>query len=308
LIRAVHFIACQLLLAVWAFDRLVLPAVAASAPQSLRQRWQMLEVRWTLLLLPVIAISGVAWFVQLCVNMSGLPLGDAMHADTIRAVWSQTNFGRLWQVRSIIWLGWLYAPICLRLRMPQMLRSISAWINVILAGALVSSLAWAGHGQDGGSWHLLADAVHLFVAGLWPMGLAPFALLLFQLRKLPTQQWRTSVAALTYRFSAMSLISVGLLAITGVINSLYMIRSVADLVGIAYGRLLIVKVAFFLIMFSLGAVNLLRLKPRLSALESDVAAGGAAARLQRNVAAELSLALFVVIATAILGLLAPSGG
>lgn len=306
LIRAVHYIACLLLLAVWAFDRLVLPAVAAPAPQSLRRRWQVLEGRWTLVLLPLIAISGVAWFMQLCVNMSGLSLADAMHADTIRAVWSQTKFGRVWQVRSILWLSWAYLPPYIW-GMPRIFRSICAWINVILAGALVSSLAWAGHGQDGGSWHLLADAIHLFIAGLWPMGLAPFALLLFQLRKLPQPQWRASVAALTFRFSAMSLISVGLLAITGVINGLYMIHSFADLIGLSYGRLLIFKFALFLVMLSLGALNLIRLKPRLLALESDAVAGRAAATLQRSVAGELSLGLIVVIATAALGLLAPSG-
>jgi putative copper export protein len=306
LIRAVHYIACLLLLATWVFDRLVLPAVATSVLPSLRRRWEVLEGRWTLLLLPIIGISGAAWFVQLCVNMSGLSLTDAMHADTIRAVWSQTNFGRVWQVRSILWLSWGYLPPFIW-GIPRFFRSISAWINVMLAGALVSSLAWAGHGQDGGPWHLFADAGHLFIAGLWPMGLAPFALLLFQLRKLPQPQRRAGVAALTFRFSAMSLISVGLLAITGVINSLYMIRSFSDLVGINYGRLLIFKVTVFLIMFSLGAVNLIRLKPRLLALESDAAAGGAAASLQWNVAVELSLAFAVVIATAVLGLLAPPG-
>jgi putative copper export protein len=308
LIRTVHFTACLLLLAVWAFDLLVLRAVASLESTAIRERWPVLEIRWTLLLQPLIGISGAAWFVQLCVNMSGLPLKEAMQAQTIRAVWSETNFGRLWQLRSILWLGTLNMPAGLSIRMPRMFRRASAWINLILAGSLVSSLAWAGHGLDGGPWHLVADAIHLFTAGLWPFGLAPFALLLFQLRKLPLPQRRLDIAALTFRFSAMSLISVALLSITGFINGLYMVGGLSNLFGTNYGRVLMFKFILFLAMMCFAAVNLIRLKPRLGNLEAGAAADASASWLQWNVAGELSLAVIVVIVTAVLGLLAPGHG
>ena len=305
LIRTVHFAACLLLLAVWAFDRLVLPAVKSSESLVLRDRWAISEARWTLILLPIIAITGIAWFVQLCVNMSGLSLREAMQAQTVRAVWNQTNFGRLWQLRSILWLGAINMPVVISLRMPRIFRSMSAWFNFVLAGALVSSLAWAGHGQDGGGWHLLADAVHLFIAGLWPMGLAPFALMVFRLRNLPKPQRRSDIAAVTFRFSTMSLISVGLLAITGVANGLYMVGSFGDLIGTNYGRVLLLKVIVFLVILSLAAINLIRLKPKLADCESAKVHDACAATLQWNVACELSLGLIILVLTAALGLLAP---
>jgi putative copper resistance protein D len=294
-----------LLLAVWAFDRLVLPSVVSLASQEIRERWQILETRWTLLLLPLIAISGAAWFVVLCVNMSGLSLRDAMQPDTIRVVWNQTQFGRLWQLRSILWLGTFYMPVGLSLRMPRLFRNFSAWINLILAGSLVSTLAWAGHGQDGGSWHLLADAVHLFTAGLWPMGLVPFAILLFQLRKLPLPQRTQSIAALTVRFSMLSLCSVAMLMISGFINAFFMVASVADLVRTNYGKLLLFKVSLFLSMLCFGAMNLLRLKPRLTIPTAGSGADVSAAKLQQNVISEIALGVVVLVVTAILGLLAP---
>jgi len=308
LIRTVHFAACLLLLAVWAFDRLVLPAVKSPGSLMLRDRWVISESRWTLILLPVIAISGGAWFVQLCVNMSGLSLREAMQAETVRAVWNETNFGRLWQLRSVLWLGALNMPVAISLRMPRIFRSMSAWFNLVLAGALVSSLAWAGHGQDGGGWHLLADAVHLFIAALWPMGLAPFALMLFKLRKLPTPQRRWDIAAVTLRFSAMSFISVGLLTITGVANGVFMVGSFGDLIGTNYGRVLILKVVLFLVILSLAAINLIRFKRRLADCESAEMHDASSATLQWNVAGELSLGVIILIVTAALGLMAPGHG
>jgi len=337
----VHYAACLLLLAVWAFDRLVLPAVATNAPQSLRERWHVLEWRWSLFLMPVIAISGIAWFMQVCVNMSGLSFAEAMHPDIVRTILGQTSFGRVWEVRSIIWL--CCGPLYTTFRMPRIFRTMSGWINMLLAAALVSSLAWAGHGQDGGRWHLLADAIHLFTAGLWPMGLAPLAVMLFELRKRSTDDRRALARLVVFRFSGLSLLCVVLLAGSGIVNSFYMIGTLGNLISTVYGKVLLCKVGIFLIILVIAAINRLRLMPRLAgsvcttsswssrvavgpqghsfaasesaparrplrgdAIRSDVActAESAARKLRWNVAAELILGITVLIVTAVLGLLA----
>jgi putative copper resistance protein D len=303
-IRTVHFIACLLLLAVWAFDRLVLPAAVAHGPRAFLERWERQEKFWTLVLLPLIAISGIAWFMQLCVNMSGLSLREAMGPDTLRVVWNETNFGRLWQVRSILWLGMTVA-LAIVIWIPRFFRSFAVWIMTLIAAALAASLAWAGHGQDGGTWHLLADAIHLFTAGVWPMGLAPFALILFQLRKISAAARRPIIAALTFRFSAVSMAAVALLMASGVINGLYMVGGVGGLVGTGYGRVLIVKSALFIAMLAIAAVNLIRLKPRLARVETADASAG---MMRWNVMGELSLGLIVVVLTAALGLMTPGRG
>jgi putative copper resistance protein D len=308
MIRAVHYIACLLLLAVWAFNRLILPAVAGAHLDKLHKRRIMLEARWTLLILPLIAISGAAWFIQLCVNMSGLPFRDAMQPDTVRAVWGETNFGRLWQVRTALWVGAAILSVLLCLPVSRSLYAVLSWTMFAVAGAIASSLAWAGHGQDGGKWHLSADAIHLFTAGFWPMGLAPFLLLMLQLRKLPWPLRGLSIKLLTFRFSTVSLLAVGLLTITGVVNSIYLIGSIGNLVGTAYGKVLILKVALFLIILSFASLNLLRFKPKLANFESVEAAVISAAKIRQIVAVELLLGVAVFIVSSVLGLMAPGNG
>jgi putative copper resistance protein D len=308
LIRTVHYATCLLFLSIWAFKLLALPAVVRAMPDSIRKRWETLESRWLLLLVPLIAISGIAWFAILCVNMSGLPFREAMHADTIRTVWSQTSFGRLWRLRLVLWIATGAMPVgSVSMRMPAVLRRLAIWVNFLLAAALVGSLAWAGHGPDGGAWHLLADATHLCVAGLWPMGLAPFSVLLFELRKLPSGRRRPLIAAITRRFSLLSLCSVALLTFTGFVNGLFLIASWSDLIRTGYGRLLLLKLTLFLSMILIGAVNLLRLKPRLTNPTSEEMPEASSAKLQRNVWGEFGIGLCVLVITAILGLLSPSG-
>ena len=65
------------------------------------------------------------------------------------------------------------------------------------------------------------------------------------------------------------------------------------------------KIILFCVAVAIGAVNLLRLKPRLSIAD---AAGSAAAQLQLNVWLELLLGALIVVIVAILGILPPAIG
>jgi putative copper export protein len=65
-------------------------------------------------------------------------------------------------------------------------------------------------------------------------------------------------------------------------------------------------VSLFVLAVAIGAVNLLRLKPRLSANNPAVQKDEAAARLQFNVQMELLLGAIIVIVVAILGILPPA--
>ena len=275
--RAVHFAACLLILAVCVFDRFI-----ANGPP-----WRSIA-RWLCFIaLPLAMASGVVWLLQVTISMSG----EALNAGDLELVWSQTRFGSVWQVRLYIWIALLVA--ILWALAPKKTRRLPAWLALVLSAALTGSLAWSGHGQYGRpvAVHLVSDAVHLIVAGCWPAGLAPLVLLLFLSERTPVLVIR--------RFSAMSLASVGLLALTGTINSWYMLGSIHGLFSTTYGRVLMVKVAVFLVMVGFGAVNLLRLKP---ALESKPRAG---VRLRWNVVAETILFAAVIVVVSILGLLMP---
>jgi len=305
--RAVHFGACLLLFGVWVFDRLITGPLNDS--QDLSKQWRSIT-RWLILLaLPVSLLSGAAWLGLNAINMSGLPPSLALHWDILRIVLTETHFGSLWEIRAILFLAALIASIsALLVSRSSRLQTPIPWTALLLSGAFAGSLAWAGHGLTGEPkwWHLFADTIHVLIIGFWPVGLLPLVLVMWKLRR--TNNW-TQIAPIVRRFSVMSLTSVALLIITGLVNSWILVGSVSDLFSTAYGRVLIAKVILFLAMIGLGAVNLIHLKPRLSfdLSEGTSQPGHAAAkRLQFNVMIELTLSTAIFLLVGLLGLLPPA--
>lgn len=291
--RAIHYAACLLVVATLVLDRLIVAPMGGIAAK----RWQPIA-RWLLLLaLPAVLVSATAWLGAVAADVSGLPPVQALAAPVLKLVGQRTHFGRLWQLRLILWAG---AALFAMARWNTRFRTSATWIALLFGSALSASLAWAGHGLFGhpAGWHLLADGTHLLIAGFWPGGLLPFALLLGRLIREPSPD-RQSISTLTHRFSAMSLASVALLAGSGLANAWFLLGSPSNLWRIPYGRVLTAKIALFAIMVGIGAVNLLRLKPRSS---TDAAASW----LRVNVRIEALLGGGIVLLVAILGLLEPA--
>ncbi|HUA65342.1 MAG TPA: CopD family protein [Alphaproteobacteria bacterium] len=299
LTRAIHFAACLLFFGICAFDQLIAAPILASHKIEAADFWKSRIRNFSLILLPLILISGIGWFVLVAMTMSGQP----PHFEILRTVWQQTQFGMVWKIRLIIWLAATVAAMifCLPKLQPS-LRKKLIWLELLFGGALLASLAWAGHGQEDSHWHLFADLLHLLVAGLWPTGLLPFALLLRKLRRTS----EPAIAPLVRRFSTMSLVSVSLLAATGLVNSWFLVGSFSNLFSQTYGRWLVAKITLFCLAVTIGAVNLLRLKPRLSLKNLQSGSTQAAAQLQCNVHIELFLGMAIVIVVAVLGILPPA--
>jgi uncharacterized membrane protein len=125
----------------------------------------------------------------------------------------------------------------------------------------------AGHGAASpgpfGVVHLLGDALHLVTAAFWPGALAPLAAFLLLLLKSSQVEAIGLAASVVRRFSASSLIAVAALALTGLLNGIFMVGSFQALVTSAYGRILVCKVVLFFVMIGFGAINLFLLKPRI---------------------------------------------
>jgi copper resistance protein D len=299
--RSVHFGTCLLLASVWIFDRLLVE-------KGVRHLY-WLPVAWRLMVIaaPLAIFSALVWFLAVTVNMSDQPISQALTIPIMKVVWTQTQFGELWQLHlALLLLTAALATTALATR-----SGLFAWLSLIASASVVVTLAWAGHGQTGKlpQLHLPADALHLLIASFWPTGLLPFACLLHRVRKMPDHQTNKSISRLTNRFSAMSLISVAGLAITGTINSIFLVGSFGNLWTIPYGQVLLIKIGLYLMMIGIGAVNLLRLKPRLAGgAQNDVSPNRAAKRLQLNVWFEVTLAAAVIVVVSILGLMAPGTG
>src|SRR5271170_5587955 len=107
LARAIHIGACLLFFGVIAFDRFVATAISADGKIKIGNYWQTRIRFFNLILLPIILLSGLAWFALVAINVSGQPL----HADILKIVWAQTQFGMVWKVRLIFWFAAAVAAI-----------------------------------------------------------------------------------------------------------------------------------------------------------------------------------------------------
>ncbi|HVB17918.1 MAG TPA: copper homeostasis membrane protein CopD [Stellaceae bacterium] len=297
--RAVHFAAAISLTGVLAFECLV-----ADSAYAARLRRQFSRLAWGSLALAL--LSGAGWLLAVTADMSGRPLAVALSQGMVGVVLTETRFGTDWLLRlaAAALLGiLLVAQHQYRRRDGAALR----WAALIVAALLLASLAWAGHGAAtagaAGYLHLAGDIVHLLAAGTWLGTLLPLALLLVEARRAGPPGGEM-IRGASRRFSILAIVSVAALLVGGLVNTWFLAGTVPALVGTGYGRLLLAKIALFIAMLGVAAINLLRLTPRL-ARPATARAARAAAQLQRNALIELGLGLGVVGIVGLLGILPP---
>lgn len=292
-VRAVHY-AATLLAAGAAF---FVVFVAKATPAALRSR--LAATGWSSLALAV--LSGAGWLLFTAQSMSGQSLGDVLAQGVIGTVLLRTDFGNDWLIRLalVVILGALFVPL---LSVGgQKAGSLLKTAVVTAAAALTGSLAWAGHaiGAQGveSVVHPGVDVLHLVAAAAW-VGSLPFYVLLLAAARRDRAPLPLAHAA-TLRFSTLGIVCVCTLLVTGVVNACYLVGSTEALNGTFYGRLLIAKVALFLVMVAVAAVNRLRLTPQLAG--DGRSARSAVRRLQRNAAVETVLGVIVIGIVAVLG-------
>jgi putative copper export protein/mono/diheme cytochrome c family protein len=307
-IRAVHFAATLTLAGALIFGAVVAaPALrGADGHAGCVAVWsRLLRIAWTGWALAV--VSGAAWLVLLAARMSDGPPTEAFSGGPWATVLLHTTFGHAWLVRLAfaallaVALGWISSK-----RVDRSRWAIAAVLAVVFAAALVHSGHAAATAGWLGSFHRAADGLHLVAASAWLGGLLPLAVLLAAAGR---DEIAPAVArAVTLRFSTLGVISVATLLATGTVNGWLLAGSVPALIGTDYGRLLVIKVALFLVMVAIAAVNRLRLTPRLMLAKEDdeVAAGRKALHaLVRNSAIETTFGLAILVLVGALGTAPP---
>jgi putative copper resistance protein D len=245
-------------------------------------------------------LLSIAGIVVVAANMSGVAPGDIDRA-TLTMLVTATAVGTAFIGRVVA----LVAALALGVqnRDSQTARMATA----VCAAVALGSLAWSGHGvmNDGrtGSVHLVADIVHLLAAGVWVGALAALLWRLVDTGRNP--------AGITYRalagFATVGSISVGLVVLTGAINSWLLIgpRNLPSLGTSLYGQLLLAKLALVAVMISLATINRFRLTPALGGALNQLAIDSTISRLRSSLAFETSAAVLVLGLVAWIGTLEP---
>ena len=179
---------------------------------------------------------------------------------------------------------------------------------MVSAAAFAGALAWSGHAAGGlGSEaviHPAADVLHLIAAAAWVGALLPL-IVLFAAAGADDASIAIARTA-TARFSILGIASVGTLLATGIVNTFYLAGSIPALLHTDYGRLLLIKIALFLAMVAIAAVNRLQLTPQLLQEANVAASRDALRRLRRNAAIEVLAGAIVIAIVAALGTLPPA--
>jgi putative copper resistance protein D len=311
--RCLHLSASLLLAGLFLFE-VVIAVPAARMPsarvQAFLGRFHQVTCRtakWTLL---VLLTSWFAWSWLVASAMSGDDLFQCLQSGDWLMVVTRTQFGHLWVFRIIIGLGFGFVLWIL----PRTTRRQSTLRRILAALTVVEliSLAWVGHAaaRPGplGTIHLLVDATHLFASAFWPGALGPLAAFLILLSNSSLIEEIQLASPVVRRFSASSLIAVCTMALTGVLNSIFMVGSIRTLLTSAYGQLLISKLVLFFLMVGLGAWNLFMLRPNLTLPISTIDASpqkSTVRLLLRNVIWEVGLGAIVLLIVGLLGITSP---
>jgi putative copper resistance protein D len=262
-------------------------------------------IAWTSLALTI--VSGVPWFVLVAQSMSDQPWPEVFSQGILSIVLLNTGFGRDWLERLVVagFLAAMFVPFL----SAQRVRSV--WINVVvvaLAAALVGTLAWAGHAAGGagveGIVHPVADFLHLVAAAAWAGTLLPLALLLSAARGDAASAAVARTA--TLRFSSFGIASVGTILLTGIINTWYLVGGIPALTGTDYGRLLLIKIALFVAIIAIAAVNRVWLTPRLVHGAGVSVVHDAWRQLRRNTVIEAAAGAIIIAIVAVLGVTPPA--
>ncbi len=176
--------------------------------------------------------------------------------------------------------------------------AVVALAGVLGAFLVLLAFVQTGHTRDEPRW-LLGGLllVHLAAVAFWIAALHP----LLQLAARADDQ-RNSARVLE-RFGRISAVSVGLLAVAGVVLAWMFLGGLVPLVTTGYGQLLLTKLALVATLLGFAAWNKWRLVPAFEQGDAQ-----ARMRLRRSIRIEMLLFLSILLVTAFLTTTASPGG
>lgn len=236
--------------------------------------------------------------------------------NTLQAILTETRFGQCWLIRIalLIALGSLAFLTFGFPRFREHIPTAAKW--PWLAGSAVSAATFltiplSGHAAAvDPRWAGIAiDWLHVLSVTIWLGGLVYLVVALAELVRSKLDEDAASGAAMARRFSFVALLAAAIIVGSGFVNAAFHVSGPRNLTSDTYGPALIVKHLLIIPILIAAAVNFLVTVPRLKQSTADenlVATKFFLRALWFTAAAELGLAVAVLVAAAALSDLAPA--
>ncbi len=268
-------------------------ALGAAVP-----RWWSMWWAFSALALVGLVLAAIA-------QLRALDIGLGSSAQLL----SETRWGVAW-IAQLTAIGLAAALASFTITGPPHTDRWWEWLPAVPLAAVAIVLAWSGHAGAGtdGVLGITFDAFHTLAAGVWLGGLVALLITLPRVqRNLPTAEATQLGAAIVVRFSAVAIICVGTLVVTGIYRGLAELRTLGDLTATDYGQALLVKLGVFAVLIIGGIYNRTVLHPRLERAAMGLADDdrGAVARLGISIRAEVAVAAVLLVTVATLVNLPP---
>jgi len=286
-LRGAHVAALVSLFGTLVFLTLVARAAMAEAPNdAARLRRRLLRLARASAACALVA--GAAWMVVETVIIAGAD-DVSTTLQALPVVGWQTQFGQWLLLRGVLLLA------VLPLLWP---RRGAAVVAVGVAGIALAVQPMLGHaGAIGGSVEVTLDGsevMHLLAAGAWLGSLLP---LFITIGTLPHHAAATACRS----FTPLGLSAVVVLGGTATLQVTELMGGVPGLFGTGYGQVALVKLALFIVLLLLAALNRLALTDRLSGPAPDAARR----HMRVSIATEAVLGAAVIVTAGFLATHAP---
>lgn len=260
-------------------------------------------------------LANIGLVVLVAANVLGLlsQAGKATGGE-LAAPWNEAVSTVLFNTRyGALWIARLALTLVLAGLLPTANSKRDRWIGFTLSLVLLLTISLGSHAAADPDplWPVAADWSHLIAASAWVGGLTHFVVGMWRARELDAKTRTALTARLIPRFSAVALISVGVLTLTGLYTAVLRVGSWEALSTTAYGRTLIVKLIIALPMVMMGAINLLGITPRVK----NAAANPTGLkhfselivdRFRRLITSEITLGALLFLSVAVLTSLPPA--
>ena len=262
--------------------RLLVPAVAVYEEATVLERSLRNVVTYSACL---VALSAAARLYAQTYSVFGLE--EPITLELIRVVGLDSRWGERWQPQAGLSLLTLAA-------------SISSWWLPSVGWRLVAGstvLLWlvlplTGHAMAfSTSVPWVVQSAHGLAVGLWVGSL--FSIVVVSTSLIAMHDGPNRVADLIRRFSPLAVGAVSVIILTGLVTTWFYFDTVSQLRETLYGKTLLLKIGFVLVTAAFGAYNWRCLSPKLGSR-------GGTNKLRKSVRLEVTAALVVLLATAVL--------